>query len=454
MHDPCINLTTLILFTLVIHPPCSRSRERVKAASLFCGETPTDYGDEESRGGDDGNETVATSASKRSILNPHGLSVVPSAPAVERRSQSRGKERGYAPESNDDHRNQANTMGRISPAPSTEHRPRSRNRRATNDSISGDTNISSSAQALIARRREMRERIAERQSNAAEKRHNRSNNDLDGSDKMVVNDLANAMLHEWSDVATGSNSTRERRSSREKDGGNRGGGGRRGRSRSVVRDGLSKIRSASLSAFRKSTSSHSVISGYDDANTVDTGRKSTASSIFAMMKKHGRSLSRGRSVASEFDARSDCRSESFALGGGAFNSNSDDNKSRSSIMSRFSMKAKESRRSRSRGKSNSFHRETQSDFNCGVNNQDVWGNEVEGVARSTLSRRLSKSSPSHGMVRSLSRNNSMSEGMNEHNTTKSESFALNQGTPWYEEDSLDIHSRFKKKSPQSSNLFD
>lgn len=385
---------------------------------------------------------MATSTSKRSILNPHGLSVAPQAPAVERRSQSRGKERGYAPEIIDND-TQNNTAG-------IEQRPHSRNRRGTVDSISGDTNISS-AQALINRRREMRERIAERQSNAAEKRHNRPSTDLDASEKAAVNDLANAMLHEWSDVAT----PRDRRSSREKERGERG--GRRGRSRSVVRDGLSKIRSASLTAFRKSTSSRSVVSGYDDANTVDTGRKSTASSILSKMKKHGRSLSRGRSVVSEFDARSDCKSDSFALqSGGVFNSkDDDDNKSRSSIMRRFSMKSKDNGRSRrSSGKSNSFHRETSYD-------NDILGGE-EGFARSTFTRRLSKTSPSHGMAKSLSRNNSVGDGLSEYGATKSEgyakseSYAANQNnTPWYEEDDLDIHSRFKKKSAQgSTNPFD
>ncbi|KAL3802279.1 hypothetical protein ACHAWO_002127 [Cyclotella atomus] len=417
----------------------SRSRERVKAASLFCGETPDDYGDDDSGGGgDDGNETVATSTSRRSILNPHGLSVTPQAPAVERRSHSRGKERGYAPESTDDETCNTHNGG-ISPARSTERRDRSRNRRGTLDS---DLQISS-AQALINRRREMRERIAERQINA-EKRHNRSVTDLDTSEKAAVNDLANAMLHEWSDVTTPRQS---RRSSREK------GGGRRGRSRSIVRDGLSKIRSASLTAFRKSSRS---VSGLDDANTVDTGKKSTASSILGKIKNHGRSLSRGRSVASDFDARSDCRSESFALtSGGAFNSRDADNKSRSSIMRRFSIKSKEN------GRSQSY--ETQSDNFSQRSSDDIWGNKVEGFSRSNLARRLSKTSSSKGMVKSLSRNNSMGDGMNEYaaksheyNSTRSESYVTDQdqGLAWYEEDDLAIHSRFKKSPQTATNPFD
>jgi hypothetical protein len=381
---------------------------------------------------------VATSTSRRSILNPHGLSVAPQAPAVERRSQSRGKERGYAPESTDDET--YNTHGGISPAHSLE-RDRSRNRRGTVDSV---TQISS-AQALINRRREMRERIAERQINA-EKRHNRSITELDSSEKAAVNDLANAMLHEWSDVAT---PRQGRRSSREK------GGGRRGRSRSVVRDGLSKIRSASLTAFRKSSRS---VSGWDDSNTIDTGKKSTASSILGKIKHHGRSLSRGRSVSSDFDARSDCRSDSFSLTGGAFYSKDDDNKSRSSIMRRFSLKSKDN----GCPKSGPFHNETRSDNFAQHSSDEIWGTKEEGFARSNLLRRLSKSSLPQGTGKSLSRHNSIGDGMNEYaarsheyNSTRSESYVTqDQGLAWYEEDDLAIHSRFKKSPRATTNPFE
>ena len=297
----------------------------------------------------------------------------------------------------------------------------------------------------------MRERIAERQNNALEKRHNRSINDIhmDENEKASVNDLANAMLHEWSDVAT----PRERRSSRELE---RGGATRRGRSRSVVRDGLSKIRSASLNAFRKS--SRSVI-GDDDWNTVDTGKKSTSSSILSRIgkKKKNRSLSRGRSVVSEFDARSDCRSDSFALrAGGGFNSTDDDDNrsSRSGIMRRFSL-SKNSARSANRGsfkssgtgtKSNSFHRETSS-------NQFRNSNGDEEFSRSSLMRTLSKTSQSQGMVRSLSRNNSVGDGLNEYDTTRSESFATNRAETWFDRDDL-TQSRFAKRPPAGTNPFD
>ena len=390
-----------------------------------------DYGNE-SNVQNDGDETVATSASRRSILNPHGLSTAPPPPTVERRSHSRGKERGYAAaESFDDESNRGNNH---------ERRPRSRNRRGTGD----ETNISS-AQALINRRREMRERIAERQNNALEKRHNRSTTDMDENEKASVNDLANAMLHEWSDVAT----PREPRSSREKD---RVGANRRGRSRSVVRDGLSKIRSASLNAFRKS--SRSVI-GDDDGNTVDTGKKSTSSSIFSRIGKKNRSLSRGRSVVSEFDARSDCRSDSFALhAGGGFNDDDDNRSSRSGMMRRFSLSKNNTRSARSSSfksigserQSNSFNRETLSGDRFGSTNGDG------GFSRSSLMRTLSKTSQSQGMVRSLSRNNIVGDGLNEYDTTRSESFATNHADTWF--DGNEMQSSFAKRPPTRGNPFD
>eukprot|EP00956_Cyclotella_meneghiniana_P003976 scaffold4782_cov76-Cyclotella_meneghiniana.AAC.6 len=301
----------------------SRSRERVKSASLFCGETPTE--DYESEG-----ETVATSTSKRSILNPHGLSVPPQAPSVERRSTSRGKERGYTPETNDD-----------------DSRPRSRNRRGTVDTDQDGNNNLSSAQALIIRRREMRERIAERQSNA-EKRNNMNRfiNDTDLSEKSAVDDLANAMLHEWSDVTK----LKEQRSSRGRD--RPEGRERRGRSRSAVRDGISKIRSASLSAFRNKPASM-------------------------------RSRSRG----------------SF----------------------------RDNRRPKS---------ETQStdDFEATPINQ--FGNDDDAFSRSSLLRRLSKTntSSSQGVVKSLGRNNSIGDRMNDYGTIKSDGFVAKNRPAWYNDE--------------------
>jgi hypothetical protein len=314
-----------------------------------------------------------------------------------------------------------------SPARSSERRPN--NRRGTVGSAS-EENISS-AQALILRRREMRERIAERQSNAIEKRQNqnssnhRSISDLDPSDKEEVNALANDMLHEWNDV-TDSNLRRERRSSREKR------EGRRGRSRSVVRDSLSKIRSASLNAFRKSSRSVNGSLNDYDGNTVDTGKKSTASSLLGRITN--RSLSRSRSIASDTD--------------GAFRSTTpadeDEKSSRSAMMRRFSLKSKGNVRSREK-KSNSFHRETQSEINFGIH-RDVWSNDDddEGFSQSSLMRRLSKTSPARGRPG----RNSAGDGF----TTRSES-CMNSGDAWFEEDEF-LHSRFSKKSSTSTNPFD
>lgn len=396
-HAQGLQLKTLQSYAILYSH--SRSRERVKSASLFCGETPTeDCQSYESEG-----ETVATSTSKRSILNPHGLAVPPQAPSVERRSTSRGRERDYTPETNDD-----------------ESRPWSRNRRGTVDTDQDGNNISS-AQALIIRRREMRERIAERQSNA-EKRNN-MNRSINDTDPSAVNDLANAMLHEWSDVAK----PREHRSSR---GRNRPEGReRRGRSRSVVRDGISKIRSASLSAFRKSTSSRSV-SGIGDDASIETVQKSAVSSILGRItRKNDRSSSRGRSVVSELDDRSDCRSDSFVLRpGGALNSD-DNTSSRSSIMKRFSVSNSKSFRSSSRGsfrgsarrKSNTFQQQTQwTKFEA--TRPDQWGNN-DGLSR-----------PSQGVVKSLSRNNSIGDGMNDYGTIKSDGFVRKSRTAWYDDE--------------------
>ncbi|KAL3797118.1 hypothetical protein HJC23_000456 [Cyclotella cryptica] len=427
----------------------SRSRERVKAASMFCGETPTDYGDEDEEE-NDGNETVATTQSKRSILNPHGLSVQPQAPSVERRSQSRGKERHPADDWNEDDRH--NHFEGTSHSHATERRPRSRNRR--DSQVSGlENNNVSSAEALINRRREMRQRIAERQSNVV-KRHGRSFNELDQSEKAGVDHLADAMLNEWNSVTD----EKVRRSSKEARDADKG---RRGRSRSVVRDGLSKIRSASLSAFRKSiTSSHGARE--EDNGTVDTGRRSTQSSTSILSrlkkKKQVRSLSRSRSVASEFDARSDSKSDSFALQpGGAFASSEDEVKSSAgSILQRFSLsKSKNDQvRSLSRG---SFRDSGANSEIHASNGADAW--MTEESARSSLMSRLSKTKQSKGTVRSLSRNGSIDGEMGHndiHETTKSESFAMNHGTAWAFEDNDEMHlsNRFSKRSPGRRNPFD
>jgi len=344
------------------------------------------------------------------------LSVAPEAPVVERRSQSRGKERGYTPETNDN--NHINTNTEVS----SHRRPRSRNRRGSFGSQS-EENITS-AQTLINKRREMRERIAERQINA-EKRHMKTFTDFDQIENVEVNDLADAMLHEWSDVAT----PRERRLSRDVRDGDRG---RRGRSRSVVRDGFSKIRSASLNAFRKSSRSVSGI-GDDDGKTVDSGKKSIASSMLGgfMKKKIGRSLSRSRSGLPEFDSRRHVVDD-------------DEKSSRSSIMQRFSMSKRNTGSGRS-FTSNRLSTTSKSDINYSTNSQDVWGYDHKEFSLT----RLSKTSRSQGMVKSLGRNNSVGDGLNEYDSTRSDTYALNHGAAWIGGD--DLTHYFKKKGSTSIN---
>lgn len=434
-HVVFLNITIYLLTS-------SRSRERVKAASIFCGETPTDYGDEDDEE-DDGNETVGTSHSKRSILNPHGLSVQPQAPSVERRSQSRGKDRQFADDWSGDDRH--HHVEGTSPSHTTERRPRSRNRRGSQVSGTENNNMSS-AEALITRRREMRQRIAERQSNA-EKRHGRSFNDLDQSEKVGVDHLADAMLNEWNSVTD----DKVRRSTKEARDGDKG---RRGRSRSVVRDGLSKIRSASLNAFRKSiTSSHGARE--EDNCTVDTGKRSTqsSSSIFSRLtkKKQGRSLSRSRSDAAEFDARGDCKSDSFALQpGGAFASPDDEIRSSTgSILQRFSLSKSKNDQVRSLSRGSFRDSGSKSGIYASID-RDEWMTEQNGenASRSSIIKRLSKTKQSKGALRSLSRSSSIDGEMDQYETTKSESFAMNRGTVWAFEDDDEMHSsnRFSKQS--------
>lgn len=410
----------------------SRSRERNKAAAMFCGETPPDHGDDDDEGFDD-QMTVATTETKRSILNPHGLANQPEVPRVERRSQSRGKTR-EGEESVGDQEAESTGMDR---------RPRSRGRRRDARNMDANKpvseNMQSSAEMLINRRREMRQKIAERHSKG-KKGHGYS----DSADAVDHLSLKEEMMEEWTNV---SNSTGGRRTPTRSRLSDQKDGARRGRSRSVVRDGLSRIRSASVNAFKKRASS---VQGDRDENTIDTSKKSTRSSLTQRMHKvkNFRSLSRGRfSSRDDSDARSDTKSESFAMHNTpAWATDEDDEKqSRSSILKRLSQKKPISKgQSLSRG---SFR----GDIGGIVDHSDAkseggWRtNESDRFSRSSFLHRLSKSKPEEGMVRSLSRGSFRETG-----GAKSDSFALT-GNPWATDD-VDAFSNSSKHQSTKKNV--
>ena len=263
----------------------SRSRERVKEAATFCGEAPSENTYYEGQSEDD--QTSLSSERRRSILNPHGLKDQPRPPATERRSQSRERKR--------------NTSGDGLPAGETR----------TGRNANGDKNLGykqlSTAEELLSRRREMRQKIKDRQSNLKEQVLEEST-----SRPSRRADEANEQRRGRSTLSPSwrADVTNEKR---------------RGRSRSAVRDGFSKIRSASLRALRKEDKG---TDGEDESKTIDSGRQSTYSFKSLLSIGSRRSLSRGRNKSqrgigvdddcegSDYeqrygDARSSTKSEGF-----------------------------------------------------------------------------------------------------------------------------------------------
>ncbi len=228
----------------------SRSKERKKAAEDMFG-TASIIRVEHTV---DGDAVSVSPRGRRSIMNPHGLADPPRPLPVQRRSQSR-------------------------------ERRRSRSGGRTVDGGGGlerqryDATIERSSEVLINRRREMRQRLAERQ-NAADHRRVGSAPLAGDNDCQSVKD---EVIEDW---------TREtRRSGRSVERSERG----RGRSRSRVRDGLSKIRSASLNAFRKKDKKKVD----NEEQTVDSGRMSFRSLVSQGSRL--RSRSRGRRVKTQGD---------------------------------------------------------------------------------------------------------------------------------------------------------
>jgi len=288
----------------------SRSRERVKEAAIFCGETPTEsvlgdsnHNDEQAENTD---HLSMCSEKKRSILNPHGFEDGPTPVRMERRSQSRERRRSNSRSSRNNIRGRDNAdeqeapvIGKRDVGDRARRGSRVRDRdRENNSNNSGmaymsNENQQTTAEELLSRRREMRQKIAQRQSNVTSRRmeHRRGGSAGNGDDQIS---LKEEVLEGWTrQNDAGSTSRRSRGRMEER-------GRPRGRSRSAVRDGLSKIRSASLNAFKKK--GEKAIGGLDlgdeEVRTVDSGskRSTRSSSSFKrfMSKGKPRSLSRSR----------------------------------------------------------------------------------------------------------------------------------------------------------------
>jgi len=238
----------------------SRSRERVREASLFCREEIDSTGDI----GDD--HLSLSSEKRRSIQNPHGLEGgAPQPPAVERRSQSREPEERTIRKNKSALRQSLSSkqnVGRYDISGNFEQeetpsrmrtggrgkRMDSRGRRQSIDD-NQQPQPTTNAEELLNRRREMRQRIAERQRNAARSgscNHCHSGNGHEQQHSMADNPLPNLSLAE--EVLEGEwnfSSSRGRARSGRTSPPQRG----RSRSKSRIREGIFKMRSSSL--FRK-----------------------------------------------------------------------------------------------------------------------------------------------------------------------------------------------------------
>ncbi|KAL7468955.1 hypothetical protein ACHAXS_009192 [Conticribra weissflogii] len=310
---------------------------------------------------------------KRSILNPHGL-LQPEVPTVQRRSQSRGRSNDGRHESPGLIRHGSRGRDRNSREDDFHHNgydPTSYDNGFGAASENNDLVPTSGAEALLIRRREMRQKIAERQ-NAARSKKDRhradstesidqegyqsggyqsggyqsgGNQSGDGHDNMS---LKQRVMEEWGSIASvDKKSTRSGRSSRK----DHQGESKRGRSRSAVRESFSRIRSASLRALGKKGSKvdldnlppagHNNRGGFDDNSTVDTG-KGSKSSFFrrrlSLGKNSDRPISRGKMRSDDsldFD-RCATRSDSFFLGKSAWQDGEEDKLNRSSFLKRMS----------------------------------------------------------------------------------------------------------------------
>lgn len=262
----------------------SRSRERVRDAAIFCGELPA----EDDENVDEEDQLTQSSEKRRSILNPHGLAEPPRAPAVERRSQSRDRrgERERSKSKSRKSKSRSRGGGRLGHDEDSHGRGKrsgSRGRHQERDNY-GDQQYQqrqSNAEEMLNRRREMRQKIAERQNRTRQGRAGSGNLDS------LAKEEGGGWPADYNDVASTANS-RSGRSLR------RGGSTGRGRSRSRVREGLSKIRSSSL--FGKKRIGGETLVAEEERTTysahTSSSKKSTSS--FKKFLSKGRSRSRGR----------------------------------------------------------------------------------------------------------------------------------------------------------------
>ena len=258
----------------------SRSRERLKAAAIFCGETPLVDNTEDWDSQLDDTRELLTTERKRSILNPHGLENQPIPPAIERRSQSRerkwsGSERGTAFEAEELHNGFEETRAIEGRRRSGSH---GRNRAA---SLSRTSNQQSAAEELLNRRRDMRQKIVDMKSSVQSRTEQRRTWGTEQTEECYPsNDDEEEWVRSPSDFES---IVRGRPSER-----------RRGRSRSSVRDSYSRIRSSSLNVFRKKGGVSKESDGEDEVHTVDSGRLSMASLKHMISRCRPRSLSVSR----------------------------------------------------------------------------------------------------------------------------------------------------------------
>ena len=345
----------------------SRSRERIKEASYFIGEPTTEdiitTTTNNYESGDD-LQSMSSEKRKRSILNPHGLEEMPQQVQMERRSQSRERRKSSSRRRNGS-RSRANSHEGVAEDQSA-RRGGENNSRGKNREPFGLTHVSSSplnqhqqqypppttAEELLNRRREMRQKIVERQSKQQEMEyhHRRASSGgggavggedyhqsfatFDTTDGDTATDILSRAESSSGRFGRGRGASSTSRG-RDRGGNNVDGGqgsSRRGRSRSAVRDGISKMRSASLKPFKKKIGKGIYSPGIEveqnDTHTeiehsisVDSeGKRSTASSTFKRMLSKGnlkpRSLSRGRSSSRSYcdGTIGDTRDTAFAGG--------------------------------------------------------------------------------------------------------------------------------------------
>jgi len=408
----------------------SRSRERVKDASTFCGEPPIDnYNEVEC----DDHLSLA-SEKRRSILNPHGLEGQSGPLAMERRSQSRenrrsqsgGRSRMHGADFNNDQ--EAHIVGERKGV------SRGRNRDRENLGSASMQNQQTTAEELLSRRREMRQKIAKRQSNVQSRMdHRRSGSG--GPSEQAADDhlsLKDEVLEGWPRVSNSDAGSTSRRSRRVE-----GRSERRGRSRSAVRDSFSKIRSASLNAFRKKGDKG--IDLEDETQTIDTSKRSTSSFKRLLSMGKPRSLSRSRHLqnTNEGEGYGDAdvwaaKSETFAM------DNTMDNNGRGNYTSNYEEGYVELD-ARSAAKSESFVKQSSSRL---------------GIFKKSLSKK--KQSKAGGVVRSLSRGSFREDDHSSfpyierwedsRSVARSETLAMNKPTAAWEIGSIRSASSGKPRS--------